>query len=112
MQWLPAIFALLAGAAGWYYLLYSKAAHALRSIEGERVNNQRLRLRRLNGLMMLLLAVAFFAGFRTVDEKRSPIAFLLVWLAALLLLAIIVVLAMVDLRLTMKIRNRQNKDQR
>ena len=111
MQWLPAIFALLAGAAGWYYLFYSKAAHSLRSIEGERVNNQRMRLRRINGLMMLLLAVAFFAGFRTVDEKRSPAAFLLVWLAALLLLAIVVVLAMVDLRLTMKLRNRRNKDQ-
>lgn len=111
MQWLPAIFALLAGAAGWYYLFYSKAAHALRPVEGDRTNNRRLRLRRVNGLMMLLLAVAFFAGFRTVDEKRSPVAFLLVWLAALLLLAIIVVLAMVDLRLTLKLRHRNNKDQ-
>lgn len=112
MLWLPAIFALLAGAAGWYYLFYSRAAHALRSVEGERTNNQRQRLRRINGVMMLLLAVAFFAGFRTVDEKRTPIAFLLIWLAALMLLAIIVTLAMVDLRLTLKIRDRRNKDQR
>ena len=111
MQWLPAIFALLAGAAGWYYLFYSKAAHSLRSVEGQRINNQRMRLRRINGLMMLLLAIAFFAGFRTVDEKHSPVAFLLVWLAVLLLLAIVVVLAMVDLRLTMKLRSRRNKDQ-
>ncbi|MCC7351073.1 MAG: hypothetical protein IT446_10930 [Phycisphaerales bacterium] len=112
MQWLPAIFALLAGAAGWYYLFYSKAAHALRSVEGERVNNQRMRLRRINGLMMLLLATAFFAGFRTVDEKRSPEMFMLVWLAVLMLLAVVVILAMVDMRLTMKLRERQNKDQR
>lgn len=107
---MPAIFALLAGAAGWYYLFYSKAAHGLRSVEGERVNNQRLCCRRVNGLMMLLLAVAFFAGFRTVDEKKSPVAFLLIWLAALVLLAIIVVLAMVDLRLTLKIRDRRKED--
>ncbi|MCC6423244.1 MAG: hypothetical protein IT447_07165 [Phycisphaerales bacterium] len=112
MQWLPAIFALLAGAAGWYYLFYSKAAEALRSVEGERVNNRRMLLRRINGLMMLLLAVAFFAGFRTVDEKSSPVAYLLIWLAALILLAIIVILAMVDMRLTMNLRRRQNKDQR
>ena len=47
MNFLPAIFALLVAAAGWYYLFYSKAAIGLRGIEDDRQNRLRVRLRRL-----------------------------------------------------------------
>jgi hypothetical protein len=53
---------------------------------------------------MLLLGVCFFAGFHTVDWDQPSEAFLLVWLAVFILLGCIVVLALIDLRLTMKLR--------
>src|SRR5687767_7957164 len=106
MQPLPAIFALLTGVAGWYYLFYSKAAQRLEGIEEQRLNQKRVRLRRTGGVMMLLLAVLFFAGFNTVRVEDAPAAFVAIWLGVMVLLGAIAVLALMDLRLTHQIRLR------
>jgi drug/metabolite transporter (DMT)-like permease len=107
MHAFTSIFSLLVAAAGWYYMFYSRAASNLTGIEDERLNHRRQRLRQIGGFVMLLLAVALFAGFHTVDAKTSAQAFLLVWMAVFLLLMTIVLLAMVDLRLTWKLRHRR-----
>lgn len=97
------IFSLLTAAAGWYYLFYSNAARRLQPIESQRINLARVRLRRVGGIVMILLAVLFFAGFQ---EKiaASGAAYIAIWLIVLLLLLLIVVLALIDLRLTWALR--------
>ena len=107
MRSVAAILALLIGVAGWYYLFYSKAAVRLEAIEGIAINQRRQRLRRINGLVMLLLAGSFYAGIFTVNPDQTPQAFVAVWLSVLLLLLVIVVLAVADLRLTTKLRGKQ-----
>src|SRR5580765_1886549 len=72
------ILALLVGIAGWYYLFYSKAAARLGAIEDPRLNLRRQRLRRTNGVVMLILAVLLYAG---TDERNTPRSFALVWLS-------------------------------
>jgi len=99
------IFALLAAVSGWFYLFYSNAAVKLSGLEPSRRNTLRGRLRRINGLMMFLLAVGFFAGFNTVDDERTPRAFVIVWMGVILLLFLITILVMVDMRLTWKLRH-------
>ena len=98
------VFALTVAAAGWYYMFYSQAASRLAGVEGESVNRRRVRLRRVNGLMMFLLWVFFFAGFFAVDLDRPTIAFFVVWLVAMFLLLAIVVLAAIDVRLTLRLK--------
>ena len=98
------IFALTVAAAGWYYMFYSQAASRLAGVESEPVNRRRVRLRRLNGLMMFLLGIFFFAGFFAVDLDRPTVAFFVVWLIAMFLLLAIVVLAVIDVRLTLKLK--------
>ena len=104
MQTLAGIFSLLVAAAGWYYLFYSRAAHRLESIEQEALNRRRIAYRRVGGVLMLLLGVCFFAGFNTVDWDPPTVSFMLIWLAVFVLLGCIVILAMIDLRLTIKLR--------
>lgn len=113
---LSAIFSLLVAAAGWHYLFYSQAATRLMGIEEDRLNRQRVRLRRVGGLCMLALGGCFFAGFWAfdLDDLRGRAdAFALVWLAVGLLILTIVVLALIDLSLTARlrrhIRNRNTK---
>lgn len=106
---LSSILALLAGAAGWFYLFYSKAASNLAALEEQRLNARRVRLRRIGGVVMLLLAVAFFALFNSVDPQRTPRPFLLLLASVFTLLAILIALALVDIRLTWKLRH-QRKD--
>ena len=101
---LPSILSLLIGIAGWYYLFYSRAAHRLAGVENDRLNRVRVRLRRVGGLVLLLLAPMFFAGFHTVDAVEEPRAFVTVWLTVFGLLGMTMVLAMVDVGLTMKLR--------
>ncbi len=108
MRYLVGIFALLTGAAGWFYIFYSRAAYRLAEIEDRKLNDRRVALRRVGGVMMLLLGGFFFAGFFALeDPHRAPKTFLAIWLTVFLLLIAIVVLAMIDLRLTHRLRSRQ-----
>lgn len=104
---LATVFALLTGIAGWFYLFYSKAAVHLGDIEQERFNRRRIRLRRGGGAAMLLLAVLFYAGFNSVDPSRTPEAFVAVWLGVCGLLLAIIILALLDVRLTWRLRQRR-----
>ena len=71
MRHLAGIFALLTGAAGWFYLFYSRAAHRLAGIEDQRLNARRVALRRVGGVAMLLLGGFFFAGFYAFEDPHA-----------------------------------------
>jgi hypothetical protein len=109
VYYLPGIFSLLVLASGWYYIFYSPAAHRLAAIEEQHLNRFRIRLRRFNGVVMMLLAVAFYAAVYTFgpESKALPWAFITI----LLLLAAMLVLALIDVNLTRRLRRRQKKDQ-
>ena len=98
--------ALLIAVAGWFYMFYSKAAVRLETVESQKLNRWRVRMRRFGGALMLLLAVCFYAGGK-VDESRSPRPWLLLWTAVAVLLLAIIVLALVDLLLTHRLRTGQ-----
>ena len=104
MAALTSVFSLLVGAAGWYYMFYSRAALRLEKVEGQHRNRLRQRCRQANGLVMFLLAATLYAGFNSVDPQASPQTFISIWLGVFFLLFLIVVLAMVDLRLTWRLR--------
>ena len=110
MRYLAGIFALLTGASGWFYLFYSRAAQRLSGIEEQRLNDQRVALRRVGGVVMLLLAGFFFTGVYALDQPGwAPLTIMFVWLAVFVLLIAVVVLALIDLRLTRKLRSRRDK---
>ena len=109
MNAIPAILALLTAAAGWYYMFYSKAAHRLAAFENSELNRRRILLRRIGGGAMFLLGVAFFAGFELMDHQK-PVLFALTWMGVALLMLFIVVLGLIDLRLTMRLRRRDRDD--
>lgn len=111
MHALSAIFALLVAAAGWYYMFYSRAAQRLEDVEGQRLNLRRVRLRKIAGFIMMLLAICFFTLFWTFDPDHATGAFVLMALSVFILLAAVVVLAMIDLRLTWQLRDRARRDQ-
>ena len=52
LQATSALFALLTGVAGWHYLFFSRAATPLAGIAEQRLNDQRLRLRRSGGAVI------------------------------------------------------------
>jgi hypothetical protein len=101
LQATSALFALLTGVAGWHYLFFSKAAAHLAGIEAQRLNLRRVRLRRVGGAAMVLLAILFYAGFNT---HENPQAFVAIWTGVLFMLALIMVLALIDVRLTWRMR--------
>jgi UDP-N-acetylmuramyl pentapeptide phosphotransferase/UDP-N-acetylglucosamine-1-phosphate transferase len=111
MSPLPAILALLTGVAGWFYLFYSRAAQGLSGIEQERWNRRRIGLRRIGGVVMLLLAVGFYLGFYGFEPERRPRTFLGVWLGVIVLLGVLVLLALIDVRLTLRIRGSRREQQ-
>jgi peptidoglycan/LPS O-acetylase OafA/YrhL len=92
-------------------MFYSKAAARLAPFESAAVNRRRIRLRRIGGAMMFLLAVLTFAGLETIDPRRSPNAFVGVWAGVVVLMFVILVLALMDMRLTGNLR-RRDKDGR
>ena len=100
-----AIFSLAVAAAGWYYMFYSQAASRLSGVEETRINSMRVWLRRVNGLLMFLLAVCFFAGFFAVDIEHPTKMAAYVWLAVCGFVLMLLALGVVDLRLTFKLRN-------
>jgi hypothetical protein len=101
---LLAIFALLVGAIGWYYLFYSRAASNLGGLEDARNNRLRGVLRRLNAIIMLLMAVGIALGTYRFDRQGAENEFVLTWAAVMFLLLLFVVLALIDVRLTWKLR--------
>ncbi|MGH7178493.1 MAG: hypothetical protein ACREJC_14030 [Tepidisphaeraceae bacterium] len=106
MQILPGVFALLVGAAGWFYMFYSHAADRLVGIEGTATNLRRVRLRRTGGGAMMLLGVAMYLA---VYAARSPAALAMAWFAVIVLLVVILVLGLIDLRMTRKLRDELRK---
>lgn len=110
MKPLPGVLALIVLAAGWYYLFYSPAAHRLSGIEQPRLNALRVRLRRANGVVMMLLAVAFYAAAYTVDERTPQHTAMLVLMSIPILLCAMIVLALIDVRLTHRLRRERKRD--
>ncbi len=111
IHWMPAVFSFIVLAAGWFYLFYSRAARNLAAIELASHNSFRSRLRRVGGFLMLLLGGGIFAGFYTVDQDAPGVSYVLVWSGVILVLSLMVLLAMMDLRLTWKLRRRQREMQ-
>ena len=107
---LPGILALLIGIAGWFYLFYSRAASRLGSIESQPINRRRIALRRVNGGIMCLLAIAIAVGAYGVNPDESRAAFLWTWALVMALLLTMVVLGLLDLRLTIKLRRSRKND--
>src|SRR5262249_8052831 len=97
MKYLPPAFSLLVLAVGWYYLFYSPAAHRLSGIEQPHLNALRIRLRRANGVVMMLLAVAFYALAETINEYTSRNVAIFVFISVPLLLCAMIVLALIDI---------------
>src|ERR671939_54013 len=98
---LATALSLLIAVAGWHYLFYSRAADRLAGVEEERLNRRRVRLRRVGGVVLLVLGPTFFAGFRTLQPETSfdPMTFVALWLSVLGLMGVMVILALVDVRL-------------
>lgn len=109
LQATAAVFALLTGVAGWHYLFFSKAAANLAGVEEQRLNLRRVVLRRVGGGVMLALGILFYAGFNAVRPFEQPGAFVTIWMGVFLMLALIMVLALIDIRLTWKIRTHVRK---
>ena len=110
---LPGMLALLIGVAGWFYLFYSRAAENLAGVEAQHLNVRRMNLRRVGAVVMLLLAMLIAVGSYGYDLERPTVSFFLLWMCVIGLLMIIVILALVDLRLTIKLREslrQQRKD--
>ena len=99
------IFAVAVGLAGAYYLFFSRSAKLLSGIEGDATNDRRHRLRRANGAALLVLAPLLLAGF-ALNEHRHPWLFIFDWVAVVLLLAVVMALASIDVRLTARFRRR------
>jgi hypothetical protein len=99
-----AMFSLFVAACGWYYMFYSRAASRLSGIEDANINGMRVWLRKINGLLMFLLAISFFAGFFAVDLDHPTRMTALVWLAVCILVLLLMALGLVDLRLTWRLR--------
>jgi len=104
---LAAAFSILVAAAGWYYLFYSRAGAVLGGLEEQQLNRRRMRLRRFGGAAMLLLGGCFYALFRAIDDERAGRELYYLTLAVVGLLGAIVFLALLDLRLTLKLRKNQ-----
>lgn len=105
--WSSGFLALLSGIAGWHYLFYSRAAQRLSVLEAQPANARRVRLRQANGVAMILLAALLFIGTRGVNPQQSPRTFIAVWLGAMGLLLAIVCLGLMDVLLTVRMRNRR-----
>lgn len=113
MSYLSAMVAVLAAASGWYYAFYSTAALNLATVEQAAANRRRVRLRRFNGVLMMLLGVSLYLMTSALDKRWPPTAAAGLLLAVLLLLLCVGVLAIIDLRLTTQLRDelrRHRKD--
>ena len=111
MRPLTAILALLTGVAGWFYLFFSRAARRLGGVEQQWANRWRNRLRRVNGVVMIVLAALLYGGTYAADENLHPKEFILIWMSVTLLVGVILLLVLIDLRLTIVLRERLRRGQ-
>ncbi len=111
MGYWPAAIALVVGAAGWWYLFYSSGAARLGGFESDQANRSRVRLRRANAMVMLLLAVGVAVGIYGVGAER-PVTYLAVWGAVMALLIVFMILALLDLRLTWRLKEQLRREHR
>src|SRR5690606_35821847 len=85
---------------GAYYLVNASAVNWLGNLEGQGVNRIRVRLRRVNGVVLLLMSVALYLGVSRLLQIRQgePAGMVapLAWIATLPLLLAMLVLAMLD----------------
>jgi hypothetical protein len=102
------ILSLLIAATGWHYLFYSRAAKLLEEVESRELHVRRILCRRINGGLLIVLGILTFLGSRTA----RPVIFVAVWIAAMAILAAIVILALVDLRLTWKLAQARRRPPR
>lgn len=109
MSYIPAIFAFLVAAAGWFYLWHSDAAAALKGLEEAPLNRLRIRLRRIGGAAMLLLALCFYLGYIFVTQRRNAVLALCCLLGVGVLLVMVLVLATIDVRLTRRLKQQQRR---
>ena len=101
------IFCLLVAAAGWFYMFYSRAAQKLAAIEDPQINRRRVRLRRVGGAVIIGLAVVFYIACDALDREQFARAGALMVLV-LPLMAALLVLGLIDLRLTRRLRRGQD----
>jgi hypothetical protein len=106
---LLAIFSLFVAASGWHYLFQARGPYATVEDPTYRYNIRRLHFRKLGGLLMLVLGSLIFAGFFAVDQSEPTSAFIAIWLSVMTLVLIVILLALVDLRLTLKMRQIQRQ---
>lgn len=93
---------------GAYYLVNAGAVAWLGGVEGQQANSVRVRLRRANGVVMLLMSLALYLGIaRTFGRQAAePVTIVapLAWVATLPLLMLMLVFAWLDMRLTRKLK--------
>ena len=109
MESIPAIFCIAVAAIGWYYLFYSRAAHRLAGVEAEKINRQRIYMRRVGAVAMVLLGLAFAVGYYGVDVEHASALFIISWAVVLALLPTIISVGLIDLRLTRRLRDAQRR---
>ncbi|MFT3788601.1 MAG: hypothetical protein QM770_20920 [Tepidisphaeraceae bacterium] len=109
MDLLVAIFCTLVVAAGVYYFRNTTASDRLIGVEPDANNRLRRSLRRVNGVLMLLLAGAFFWGSIEMERRSSPTRFIVAWLLVIGLVIATMALAVVDVWLTGKLRRSHRK---
>ena len=101
---LPGVLALLVGVAGWFYLFYSRAAANLSGIEDTKLNARRTSLRRVGAVVMLSLAVLIAVGSYGFDPEHPTARFFILWLVVIALLVMMMILGLIDVRLTYRLR--------
>ncbi len=111
MSILPGIFALLVAGAGWFYLFYSKAAERLAVIEDNALNIRRVRLRRTSGFFLILLGMLLYIGSYSVDWDTPTVWFLVTWVSVIVLVGLVTLLALLDVRLTSKLRHSRKREE-
>jgi hypothetical protein len=104
MQSAGAWFALAVAGVGWFYIFGSQAARHLETIETQAANRRRIFLRCINGVCLITLATCLFAGVYTIDPHLRPRVFLGDWMAVTLLVVLSMALAIMDVRLTARLR--------
>jgi hypothetical protein len=98
-----AFLGLLITLCGAFYVFYSKAAARLADVEQEVINRKRVRLRRFGGGAMMALGASLVAGFNAVRVDVHPDVFAAIWIGVCILLALLLFLAIFDLRLTLRL---------